>query len=367
MQLYKRGKVWWVRFAENGQEVRRSLHTRDRREARHNLKELERNRTAAVDGVLTIGQLMSRWLEHKRLQHHAKPNSVRAYAASARLLTSHMGTAAADNLSEDLIDEFKATRLAGGTAHSTINLNLDRLGNALRWGQQRGLIGRVPKITKLRQMRRRIPKFLDPDAVGRLLRACQDGGPLFNRVEVIIRLVLNTGLRRAECIWLTWGDVDLTTGWVRVQEKGGWTPKVSDERSVPITEEFVGWLERHRDQLQEAGISTGNGDWVAPFLPLDRSRRPPSRERPADSLQWNEKVLGGTIRRLFDAAGVEPRGSHTLHLCRSTFATNVLQSGGDLESLRALLGHADLKTTSVYLTSTDASLRRAVSGLRLPA
>ena len=37
------------------------------------------------------------------------------------------------------------------------------------------------------------------------------------------------------------------------------------------------------------------------------------------------------------------------HLLRHTFATAFVLQGGDLESLRLLLGHEDIQTTSIYL------------------
>lgn len=37
------------------------------------------------------------------------------------------------------------------------------------------------------------------------------------------------------------------------------------------------------------------------------------------------------------------------HLLRHTFATNYLVDGGDLETLRLLMGHSDLQVTMMYL------------------
>ena len=39
----------------------------------------------------------------------------------------------------------------------------------------------------------------------------------------------------------------------------------------------------------------------------------------------------------------------TPHKWRHTFVTNYLKQGGDLETLRLLLGHSNLKTTQKYL------------------
>lgn len=47
-----------------------------------------------------------------------------------------------------------------------------------------------------------------------------------------------------------------------------------------------------------------------------------------------------------------------------TFATTVLRGGGDLESLREVLGHSVLSVTAGYLAATSESKRRAVQGVR---
>jgi site-specific recombinase XerD len=69
-------------------------------------------------------------------------------------------------------------------------------------------------------------------------------------------------------------------------------------------------------------------------------------------------------RFMFKAAGVDDGGPHTLHRLRGTFATTVLRGGGDLESLREVLGHSELSVTAGYLAATSESKRRAVQGVR---
>ena len=60
--------------------------------------------------------------------------------------------------------------------------------------------------------------------------------------------------------------------------------------------------------------------------------------------------------RISTLPGVDPR-------VRGTFATTVLRGGGDLESLREVLGHSALAITAGYLASTSESKRRAVKGV----
>ncbi len=155
-------------------------------------------------------------------------------------------------------------------------------------------------------------------------------------------LALCAGLRQQEITWLEWKDVDLDEGWLRIRPKKGWSPKSrSSVRDVPLAPELYEFLAQ----------APRLGRWVAP--------------QSLKGEQWCRRNLAVNCRQLFREAGVDDAESrHTLHRLRGTFATTVLRSGGDLESLRELLGHSVLSITAGYLSATSQSKRRAVAALQ---
>jgi integrase len=151
-------------------------------------------------------------------------------------------------------------------------------------------------------------------------------------------LGLHAGLRREEIRFLTWKDIDLTGAFLRVTAKPpGFSPKNHEERTVPLNQDILAYLRELRAAWPDA-------EWVCLNCEFG---------------QWS---LGLTkwSRELFNAAGIE-RDHGTLHRLRHTFGTRLLHAGVDIETVRDLMGHADISTTGRYLSTTDPRKRAAVA------
>jgi len=62
------------------------------------------------------------------------------------------------------------------------------------------------------------------------------------------------------------------------------------------------------------------------------------------------------------AVGLDPR--YATHSCRHTYATHLYRaSGGDLEVVQEQLGHANVKTTTIYAKITKEDKLRAANAL----
>ena len=67
----------------------------------------------------------------------------------------------------------------------------------------------------------------------------------------------------------------------------------------------------------------------------------------------------GLMQRLRGALGLPEKA--TPHALRHSFATHILQGGGDLRSVQELLGHASLSTTQVYTAMDTRQLLETFS------
>jgi len=72
--------------------------------------------------------------------------------------------------------------------------------------------------------------------------------------------------------------------------------------------------------------------------------------------------LSKWARELFKAVKID-QDFGTLHRLRHSFGTRLLHAGVDIETVRDLMGHADISTTARYLSTTDPRKRAAVAAL----
>ena len=160
------------------------------------------------------------------------------------------------------------------------------------------------------------------------------------RDYLVVELLYQTGMRRAELAGLKDSDVDLSARQVRVFGKR------KKERLVPLgdglVKEIEGYLAVKGEILSEQerfGIflvrKKKNGIWV----PLG-----------ADGIYNIVRARMGDVSTL---------KKHSPHVLRHTFATTMLNNGADIRSIQALLGHSSLAATQVYTHASFEQMKKA--------
>ncbi len=177
----------------------------------------------------------------------------------------------------------------------------------------------APKIGRL------LPKFLTEAEVEALLAAPITGDIIGLRDRSMLELLYACGLRVSELVSLTYTQVNLRQGVLRVMGKG------SKERLIPFGEEAAAWLQQY---LQDArpGLIKGYSSET-----LFVTRRGAAMSRQAFWYRIKHYALLADINK--------PLSPHTL---RHAFATHLLNHGADLRVVQMLLGHSDLSTTQIY-------------------
>ena len=176
------------------------------------------------------------------------------------------------------------------------------------------------------QLWRLLPETLNYDEVDRLLAAPAAGTKLGLRDRTILEFMYATGLRVSEAAKITLNEVNLEAGFLRTTGKGG------KERIVPIGKQAIGWLEKY---LAEARAGFVKQNRTRPEVFLSSRGAPLSR-----------KTIWRLIKKHARAAGITK--SISPHTLRHSFATHLLDNGGDLRVIQEMLGHADIATTQIY-------------------
>ena len=260
-----------------------------------------------------------------------------------------------------LIEKWRAQRLAVGNQPVTVNRNLQRLqalmSKAVEWKVidlhpfavkplKTDRTGRVRYLEENEEEQLRHALIVREDALRsdrdsfNRWRAARHKPMLPRRNEMyvdhlrpIVLLALNTGMRRGELFHLQWTDVELRAGWLTIS---GRTSKNKQTRRLPLNREALSvlknWSMQSATNTANPYVFPGAGDH--PLTTITKSWRSVRKE-----------------------AGLRDFRFHDL---RHHFASRLVQSGVDLNTVRELLGHADLKMVLRYAHLAPDGLASAV-------
>jgi integrase/recombinase XerC len=187
----------------------------------------------------------------------------------------------------------------------------------------------------LPKRKKNLPVFVGESAMDNLLDKFDFGSDFQGlRNRTMIEMFYLTGIRRAELIGLKNNDVDLSAGTVKV------TGKRNKQRIIPIVKSFIKQLEEYI-RIRENQFPSSGGGW---FFITNKGNK------------LYDKYVYNTVKcYLTMVTTIEKRSPHIL---RHTFATHMLNRGADLNSIKELLGHANLSATQIYTHNTFEKLKK---------
>lgn len=207
---------------------------------------------------------------------------------------------------------------------------------------------------------KRLPVVLTRSEVRRILQETR------GTHRLIVGLLYGTGMRISECLNVRLKDLDTELGQIAVRAaKGG------KLRYVPQPEQLTAAVRLQARQVRarhDRDLEQGAG-WVRlpgalhrkdpragyeprwQFLfPASRLSRDPATGRRGRG-HLHPSAVQREVKRAVGRAGVMKRA--TCHTFRHSFATQLLRDGQDIRTVQQLLGHTDIRTTMIYLHTTD--------------
>jgi integrase/recombinase XerC len=187
----------------------------------------------------------------------------------------------------------------------------------------------------LPKRKKSLPVFIDEEAINKLLDNYSFGDSFAGvRNRTIIELLYVTGMRRSELIGLRDNDVDLVEGSLKV------TGKRNKQRIIPL---IIPFIKRLKDyiKVRNENVTTADNGW---FFITNKGNK-----------LYDKYVYTTVNSYLALVTTIEKKSPHIL---RHTFATHMLNRGADLNSIKELLGHANLSATQIYTHNTFEKLKK---------
>lgn len=272
----------------------------------------------------SLHQQIEQFTIYLQSERAVSPHTLAAYSSDLAQLQAFVLQEKGEHATAGDIDHLLLRRyLAGLSKHtkkSSIGRKLAAIRSFFRYLLRRGAVDKNPaELIATPKKEQRLPFHLDIDQTTALMEAPENGQKHVLRDRAILELLYSSGLRVSELTGLNRGELDLSSGLVRVTGKGG------KERIVPVGSRALDALQAYLDQRTD--------DTNTLFLNTRGGRI--NRRSVA-------RIVDAHVMRIAAFKRISP---HTL---RHTFATHMLEGGADLRAIQELLGHASLSTTQKY-------------------
>ena len=213
---------------------------------------------------------------------------------------------------------------------TSVNRTMASLRTFWRWMLAHGYVSKdIMKTLRQYKAPKRLPTFVPDSRMEDVIAELREdiASDDFERLRdaLIILLIYTAGLRLSELVEANASDISADYATLRVMGKG------RKERIQPLLGSLREVLEKYFIQISSQNICT------AQKKALILSKK-------------GERISRRTVERIVDRKlkGVGVQGKTSPHVLRHTFATRVLNEGGDLREIQELLGHSSLKATQVY-------------------
>jgi integrase len=333
--LYWRGGVLWAKYYQNGRAIRRSTRTAKETEAKRLLKLWEGEvaqgkRVTPHTDRLRFEELAEDFLTDYRINGK---RSLDKAERSVRHLARSFGGMRAREITTDRVRRFIEQRQQAGASNAEINRELAALKRMFNLALRAEQLFTKPYIPALQENNVRTG-FFEEEAFRAILAELPES------LKPVVLFDYYFGWRKQEILGLTWRQVDMAAGTVRL-EPG--TTKNKDGRLVVLPAELHAAL---RDQRQRTSVLERQDGHIIPWV-FHRQGKPIRDFRTA----WE-----GACRR----SGLPGR---IMHDFRRTAARNMVRAGIPERVAMMMTGHKTRSVFDRYHIVSEGDLREAARKL----
>lgn len=297
---------------------------------------------------MDIAPLITEYLEYLEIEKNSSPLTIRDYKHYLKHFNEwcleNTTIKKPEDITLDIIRKYRvylAHRVddKGMTLKKiTQNYYVISLRAFLRYLVRKDMNVVAPEKIELPKAESRSLKFLEQEAVNRLVNMPDISTPQGLRDKAILELLFSTGLRVSELCGLNRDTVNTERREFGVIGKG------RRARVVFVSDNAAKWVERYLTQRDDN------------FKPLFiRYAKGVDETKDGENMRLTTRSVQRIVEKYVAKAKLPIK--ITPHGLRHSFATDLLINGADLRSVQEMLGHKNIATTQIYTHVTNSQLK----------
>ncbi len=316
--------------------------------------------------------LITPFIDHLQFEKRSSPHTIRSYQDDLVQFFDYMaleyGGTDLPAITPSVIRSWLASLKDGGMSSRSINRKISTLKSFFKYQIRCGAVEQSPMaaITSPKSGKR-LPVYVEQGDMAALFRQLTFPDTWEGWTDrLLLAIFYHTGIRLSELIQLKERQVDRGNRCIKVLGKG------NKERVIPVGTWLLGEIGEY---VERKKLQAGGEKLQAASYKLQAASCEVGAE--GCELRGGEGEGGGVDREylLVGSKGVKlyPKYAYRVvqkylaqvttieqkspHVLRHTFATHLVNSGADLNSVKELLGHASLAATQVYTHNTIEKLK----------
>lgn len=279
-------------------------------------------------------QLINDFISYMRDVRNASENTLQAYMNDLKKLHGfcvRQGIAGVTKISETNLKSYVLALENEGLSPASISRNIAAVKAFLLYLLKHQIIFTDPsERIKPPPIRKKGPQILDTGMINKLLEQPNTKTYKGIRDKAILELLYATGIKVSELISIKLSDLNMNSRYITCREYR--------ERIIPFGNSAKKALQDYLN-IRSKYYNKYNSD----ILFLNSSGKPISRQG-----------LWKIIKHYANEAGITDVSPNSI---RHSFAAHLLDNGADLGSVQEFLGHSDISTTQIYMTTGHKNSR----------
>ena len=284
-----------------------------------------------------MSKTIDNYLQYIKVELNFSPHTVTAYSADLlqweQFLTNGSEPLDVTSVTASDIRAWLLHLSKQGDGARTLRRKVQAVRSFYKWLMRQGAVASSPASdVELARIPKRLPELVRESSMDALLDKEIDEQDFEQvRNHLIVMMLYETGMRRAELLGLLDQNVDTAKGELKVHGKR------DKDRIMPFGTELAIWIDKYRSlrDCQVKGCDT--------FFVLENGK------------PLYPMLVYRVVKQSLSEVGVMSKRSP--HVLRHSFATAMLNDGASLNGVKELLGHESLATTQLYTHVTFSELK----------